>query len=92
MVDDDVIDGSVSIPFGATHIGIQADGLADPTGGLAGWHDRSRVARIGSQSAIAAGWRPERRRGRWRPDPAVGQRRRGRSLTPERSPPASRDR
>lgn len=55
MVDDDVIDGSVSIPFGATHIGIQADGDADPTGGLAGWHDRSRVARIGSQSAIAAG-------------------------------------
>jgi len=55
LVDDDVIDGSVSIPFGATHIGIQADGLADPTGGLAGWHDRSRVARIGSQSAIAAG-------------------------------------
>ena len=53
--DDDVVDGAVPVPHGATHVGIQADGDADPSGGFAGWHDRTRVARIGSQSAIAAG-------------------------------------
>lgn len=55
LFDDDVVDGTVPIPRGATHVGVHADGDADPTGGFAGWHDRTRVARLGGQTAIAAG-------------------------------------
>ena len=55
LFDNDVVDGAVAIPRGATHIGVHADGDADPTGGYAGWHDRTRVARLGGQTAIAAG-------------------------------------
>ncbi|WP_426560702.1 DUF6603 domain-containing protein [Angustibacter sp. McL0619] len=53
--DDDVLDAAVPIPHGATHVAVQADGDADARDGWAGWHDRTRVARIGAQSALAAG-------------------------------------
>ncbi|HEY4314409.1 MAG TPA: DUF6603 domain-containing protein [Actinomycetes bacterium] len=55
LLDQDVVDGSVVVPHGATHVGVQADGDVGATGGYAGWHDRTRVARIGAQSALAAG-------------------------------------
>ncbi|NYG07821.1 hypothetical protein BJ986_002308 [Phycicoccus badiiscoriae] len=55
LLDDDVADTTVSIPAGATHVGIHADGDADASDGLAGWHEGTRVARLGSQTALAAG-------------------------------------
>jgi hypothetical protein len=55
MYDDDVVDATVGIPAGATHIGIHADGDADASDGLSGWHEGTRVARLGSQTALAAG-------------------------------------
>ena len=36
-------------------IDAHADGDVDPTDGWAGWHLGSRVARVGSQGAVAAG-------------------------------------
>jgi hypothetical protein len=55
LFDDDVVDTTVSIPAGATHIGLHADGDADASDGLSGWHEGTRVARLGSQTALAAG-------------------------------------
>ena len=55
LFDDDVIDTTVAVPPGATHIGLHADGDADASDGLSGWHEGTRVARLGSQTALAAG-------------------------------------
>lgn len=55
LFDDDVVDTTVPVPAGATHIGLHADGDADASDGLAGWHEGTRVARLGSQTALAAG-------------------------------------
>jgi hypothetical protein len=55
LLDDDLSDGVLAVPPGASHVAVQADGDADPSGGWAGWHDRTRVARVGSQCALAAG-------------------------------------
>ena len=43
------------VPPGTALIGVQADGRVGGGGGLAGWHARSRIVRIGSHVAIAAG-------------------------------------
>ena len=55
LADDDVVDRSVTIGTGATHVAVHADGDADPSGGWAGWHLGGRVARLGTQAAVAAG-------------------------------------
>ncbi|MEO7421051.1 MAG: DUF6603 domain-containing protein [Ornithinibacter sp.] len=55
LFDDDVLDANLDIPAGATHIGVHADGDADASDGLSGWHEGTRVARLGSQTALAAG-------------------------------------
>ena len=55
LFDDDVVDAAVAVPVGATHIGLHADGDADASDGLSGWHEGTRVARLGSQTALAAG-------------------------------------
>ena len=53
--DEDVADATVTVPAGVTHLAVHADGDVDPTDGWAGWHLGSRVARVGSQGAVAAG-------------------------------------
>jgi hypothetical protein len=55
LFDDDVVDTTIDIPAGATHVGLHADGDADASDGLSGWHEGTRVARLGSQTALAAG-------------------------------------
>lgn len=48
-------DESVVVPRLASHVAVQADGVLAPTDGYAGWHARSRAARVGTQAAVAAG-------------------------------------
>lgn len=55
LLDQDVVDATVAVPHGATHVGVQADGDVSASDGYAGWHDRTRVARVGGFSALAAG-------------------------------------
>ena len=55
VLDEDVADATVTVPAGVTHLAVHADGDVDPTDGWAGWHLGSRVARVGSQGAVAAG-------------------------------------
>jgi hypothetical protein len=55
LFDGDVDNGDVVIPPGTALIAVQADGRVDGGDGLAGWHARSRVVRLGSHSAIGDG-------------------------------------
>ncbi len=55
LFDDDVLDSRVTMPLGATHVGVQSDGDADAAEGLSGWHEATRVARLGGQTAFGAG-------------------------------------
>ncbi|MEO7131924.1 MAG: DUF6603 domain-containing protein, partial [Dermatophilaceae bacterium] len=55
LADAQVRDGSVEVPPGTSHVLVQADGDVTASGGLAGWHDRSRVVRLGSHLGLAAG-------------------------------------
>ena len=55
LLDAEVADAAVDVPLGATHLTVHAGGTVSPTDGLAGWHDRARVACIGSLAALASG-------------------------------------
>ncbi|HHU10691.1 MAG TPA: hypothetical protein GXZ60_11855 [Intrasporangiaceae bacterium] len=45
----------VPVPAGTTLIAVHAGGDLDPDVGFAGWHDGSRVARLGERAALAGG-------------------------------------
>lgn len=55
LLDGDVEDNDVAIPAGTALIAVQADGRVDGGDGLAGWHARSRVVRLGSHNAVGDG-------------------------------------
>jgi hypothetical protein len=55
LADTVLTDESVVVPRLASHVAVQADGVLAPADGYAGWHARSRVARVGTQAAAAAG-------------------------------------
>jgi hypothetical protein len=55
LLDADVVDGSIVVPLGTTHVTVHAGGAIESADGLAGWHDRSRVARISALAALASG-------------------------------------
>ncbi|WP_256841170.1 DUF6603 domain-containing protein [Ornithinimicrobium cryptoxanthini] len=54
-VDGRRADQSVPVPSGATLIAVHAGGDIDPELGFAGWHDGSRIARVGGRVGLAAG-------------------------------------
>lgn len=45
----------VRVPAGTAVVGVQADGQLDVVEGLAGWHEQSRVAAVGSHLALGTG-------------------------------------
>lgn len=55
LADAVVADKPVVVPRLTSHVAVQADGVLAPADGYAGWHARSRVARVGTQAAVAAG-------------------------------------
>jgi hypothetical protein len=55
LADTVVTDQPFVVPRLTSHVAVQADGVLTPTDGYAGWHARSRVARVGTQAAVAAG-------------------------------------
>lgn len=54
-VDGRRADQFVPVPPGATLIAVHAGGDIDPELGFAGWHDGSRIARVGDRAGLAAG-------------------------------------
>jgi large repetitive protein len=55
VLTDAMVNDTIAIPPRTAIIGVQAGGDTAVTDGLAGWHDRSRVARLNARVAIGTG-------------------------------------
>lgn len=55
VLSDAVLTGETAVPTGTAVVAVQADGTTTVADGFPGWHSRSRVAALGTSTAVGAG-------------------------------------